>query len=164
MCGNVSFKKRLIAITAGNIRNGHIYLSGHHDFFPRECYGESNREKGAGRSISLLIEGFPSAIETDIALDGKNGKPRNFFRKRSWVNRFFEKHEIQEGDVLAIEKLSKYRYRIYPFETKNVRDGGHIPEHWRPISSKKPTAIDLFAGCGRCYGLKKPVSRILSVW
>ena len=41
MSGDVSNRKRLIAVTGGNIRNDHIYFSGHYDFFPKECFLES---------------------------------------------------------------------------------------------------------------------------
>ncbi len=148
MSGDVSDRKRLISITGGNLRNNHIYLSGHHDFFPKNCYGESNGKFGIGKSITLTIEGLPDLIQTDIAANGKNGKPRNFFRRRAWVRKFFEKHEIREGDVIAIEKLDKYKYRIYPFESKNIRSGACIPDHWPEVKKNKCTAVDLFAGCG----------------
>jgi len=38
MSGDVSNKKRLIALTEANLKekNHHIYISGHHDFFPEE--------------------------------------------------------------------------------------------------------------------------------
>jgi hypothetical protein len=41
MSGDVSDKKRLISITEANLkkRNRHTYISGHHDFFPKECHG-----------------------------------------------------------------------------------------------------------------------------
>ena len=148
MSGDVSFRKRLVSITAPNLRNNHIYLSGHHDFFPVECYGGSSKKKGIGRQLSLLIEGLPEPIQTDISTRSGNGKPRSFFRKRAWVRKFFEKHETREGDVIAIERLARFTYRIYPFESKNVRAGAVIPDHWPPLNPKKPTAIDLFAGCG----------------
>ena len=37
MSGDVSNKKRLIAITEANLKekNRHIYISGHHGFFPK---------------------------------------------------------------------------------------------------------------------------------
>ena len=105
MSGDVSDRKRLISITGGNLRNYHIYISGHIDFFPKESYGKSNKKQGGGKEISLFVEGFPCEIKTDIVINGTNGKPRNFFRKRGWVRKFFKKHEIREGDVIAIERL-----------------------------------------------------------
>ena len=156
MSGDVSDKKRLIAITGGNLRSNHIYISGHHDFFSRKCYGASSRKKGVGEEIALTVEGLEKEIRTDIATNGSNGRPRNFFRKRSWVRQFFEKHEIREGDVIAIEKIAKGRYRIYPFESKKVRAGSQVPNHWPSINSRKVTAVDLFAGCGgMSIGLKR---------
>ena len=148
MSGNVSERKRLVAVTKGNLSNNHIYFSGHHDFFPRECRGSSSRKNGTGKLLTLIVEGLPEPIQTDIATNSTNGSPRNFFRKRGWVRQFFEKHQIREGDVLAIEKLSAFTYRIYPFETRNFRVGTAIPGHWPPIDLRRPTAIDLFAGCG----------------
>lgn len=148
MSGDVSDKKRLVAITKGNIGNDHIYLSGHHDFFPLECYGNSKKKKGVGKELTLIVEGLAKPIKTDIGINGANGKPRNFFRKRSWARKFFEKHEIREGDVIAIERLKKNTYRVYPFESKKVREGAAIPDHWPEINHNKPTSIDLFAGCG----------------
>jgi len=38
MSGDVSDRKRLVTITAGNIAHKHIYISGHHDFFPKESF------------------------------------------------------------------------------------------------------------------------------
>ena len=130
MSGDVSDRKRLIAITEANLKekNKHIYISGHHDFFPDECYGQSSKEKGIGKEMTLIVEGLTGTFKTDIGIDGDNGKPRNFFRNRKWVRKFFEKHEIRAGDVVAIERLSKYTYRIYPFESKNLREGAHIPD------------------------------------
>ena len=156
MSGDVSDRKRLITITAGNLRHHHIYISGHHDFFPKECYGGSNKKKGMGKLLSIYLNGFSDPINTDIATNGGNGKPRNIFRKRTWIRKFFEKHELSEGDVIALEKLDKFHYRIYPFESKNIRDGSVIPDHWPSIKKSVPTVIDIFAGCGGfSCGLKK---------
>ena len=156
MSGDVSDRKRLVSITNGNLSNKHIYISGHHDFFPSECYGKSNAKSGTGQNLKLFVEGLPDPIETDISKDDGNGRPRNFFRKRGWVRRFFARHNLRPGDVVAIERIDKFAYRIYPFESKNVREGATIPDHWPEIDRKKHTSIDLFAGCGgMSIGLKK---------
>ena len=156
MSGDVSDRKRLVSITNGNLANKHIYISGHHDFFPSECYGKSNAKSGTGQNLKLLVEGLPDPIETDISKDDGNGRPRNFFRKRGWVRRFFARHNLRPGDVVAIERIEKFAYRIYPFESKNVREGATIPDHWPEIDREKHTSIDIFAGCGgMSIGLKK---------
>ena len=82
---------------------------------------------------------------TDLA---PRGGQRFIFRKRAWLGRFFEVHDIKSGDVVAIERLGTFEYRLYPFESKSIRSGSVIPEHWPKIAPSKPTAIDLFAGCG----------------
>jgi len=148
MSGDVSDKKRLVSLTKGNLANNHIYLSGHHDFFPEECYGKSSRSLGIGKELTLYVEGLGQPVKTDIGVNGSNGKPRNFFRNRRWVRRFFEKHELREGDVIAIERVRKLKYRVYPFESKSIREGARIPDHWPSLDALKPVAIDLFAGCG----------------
>lgn len=145
MSGDVSDKKRLIAITNGNVENQHIYLSGHQDFFPKQSYGASNRSKGLGVNLNLRVDGLSTVIETDLAPRGGN---RYIFRKRGWVRKFFDKHDIKPGDVVAVERIGKFDYRIYPFEAKNVRDGAHVPSDWPAVLPDKPTSIDLFAGCG----------------
>jgi DNA (cytosine-5)-methyltransferase 1 len=133
-----------------------LYISGHHDFFPIECYGASKKENGPGTEMTLLIEGLPEPVKTDISREADNRRPRNFFRDRKWVKKFITRHDLQEGDVVAIERIDSLTYRVYPFESKNVREGASVPDHWPPVEGGKPTAIDLFAGCGGfSIGLKK---------
>lgn len=156
MSGDVSDKKRLVSLTKGNLSHNHIYISGHHDFFPKECYGNPNESDGVGKELTLDVVGLDQKVLTDISVNGSNGKPRNFFRRRSWVGRFFRKHDLGEGDVIAIERLSRFNYRIYPFESKAVREGSDIPNHWPSVKPGELTCIDLFAGCGgMSVGLKK---------
>lgn len=112
MSGDVSDRKRLIAITSGNLRNKHIYISGHHDFFPPEVYGRSSRREAKAKPVTLHVEGLRDPVTTDIAVNGSNGRPRNFFRKRAWVRRFFKKHELREGDVVAPGRIQVYPLRI----------------------------------------------------
>jgi hypothetical protein len=101
MSGDVSDKKRLVALTIGNLSNNHIYISGHHDFFPKESYGNSNESNGIGKELTLDVLGLDQKVLTDISVNGSNGKPRNFFRRRWWVGRFFEKHHLQAGHLFA---------------------------------------------------------------
>ncbi len=39
MSGRVGHRKRLICVNAANLRANHLYLTGHADFFPADCYG-----------------------------------------------------------------------------------------------------------------------------
>ena len=68
MSGNVQDRKRLISITEANLKkkNGHIYISGHHDFFPKECHGKSNKKNGIKKEMTLIVEGLPKPVKTDI--------------------------------------------------------------------------------------------------
>jgi len=150
MSGTVAERKRLIELTAGNVRQNHLYISEHLDFFPPDIVGASrlNSEDDAC-PVAIHLDGLGETIETDIGSDAKSGKPRRMFRKRDWVRRFIEHHKLQEGDVLAIERRGERDYRLYPFHTKqNREDDWH---HWLeadPPPGKGPTAIELFAGCG----------------
>ena len=147
MSGNVGHKKRLITVNAANLRHKHLYIRDHLDFFPKESIGGSTNGRKAGRPLTLHVEGLTEPIVTDIPSDAKTGKPRAFFRKRTWVRRFFETAGIHEGDVIAIERLSPRAYRIYPFENKGKSDRG-IEWAWTAPPDKGPTVIELFAGCG----------------
>jgi hypothetical protein len=118
-----STTRRLIALTRGNLRNSHVYITQHHDFFPDECYGESATGEGAGKKIRLIVDGLAQAVETDIAKRRDTGRPRNFFRRRAWVSKFFKHHGLQEGDVVAIERLDRFVYRIYPLESRSAKGG-----------------------------------------
>jgi len=46
MSGDVSDRKRLVAITGANLRHNHIRFRKHEGFFPDECYGGSSKAKG----------------------------------------------------------------------------------------------------------------------
>lgn len=94
MSGRVGHRKRLVCVTAGNLRQNHLNLTGHTDFFPADCYGAAT----------------------------KNGKPRRFFRERAWAREFFAKHGLKPGDTVAIERIGSHHFRITPCDTKQARD------------------------------------------
>ena len=45
-------KKRLLRVTAGNLRQSHLYVNGHYDFFPPDCIGGAKRS-AAVRPIDI---------------------------------------------------------------------------------------------------------------
>ena len=34
--------KRLLRVTPGNVKNSHLYVNEHYDFFPSDCIGGAN--------------------------------------------------------------------------------------------------------------------------
>lgn len=135
-------RMRLISVTEGNLRNHHLYITGHHDFFPEECYGPSDARKGIECKLTLLVEGLPNTVETDIAKAKGNGHPRNFFRKRDWVGEFFKIHRLSAGDVVAIERLDSFTYRVYPFRTSDQKRQTAKPHNQGGQATLIPNAIE----------------------
>jgi len=69
-----SDRKRFIDVTGGNLRNSHIYITGHHDFFPVECFGPPKQTgESKSKAIRIYLDGMNRTVETDIALDGRTG-------------------------------------------------------------------------------------------
>jgi DNA (cytosine-5)-methyltransferase 1 len=146
MSGTVADRKRIIRVTQANLRWGHLYITGHHDFFPPDVIG-SNRKTELGVPIKLELHGLNKSIETDIGTE-KDGSPRRHFRNRTGIPEFYKHHEIQTGDLLALERLGERSYRLYPFQTAKVRE--HDWHCWleTPLETIAPTVLELFAGCG----------------
>lgn len=104
MSGTVAERKRLIRITAGNLRNNTINIGRQYGFFPSDCLGASRKSaNGHSKPIEIRLDGLNTAVETDIGTEAGTGKPRRMFRGRKWVREFFEHHQIKTGDVLAVE-------------------------------------------------------------
>jgi len=104
LSGTVADRKRLIRITAGNLRNNTINIGRQYGFFPSDCLGASRKSANwQTKPIQILLEGLNTTVETDIGTEAANGKPRRMFRGRKWVREFFEHHQIKPGDVLAVE-------------------------------------------------------------
>lgn len=148
MSGRVGHRKRLICINAANLRESHLYLTGHADFFPADCYGPSSEREGMGKLLRLDVAGRPEPVFTDIPTEAKSGKPRRFFRKRTWVREFFAKHGIKPGDTISIERISSHRFRILPFEAKETRQCPSTFVYTDEPDGDGPKVIELFAGCG----------------
>lgn len=151
MSGTVADRKRLLRVTAGNLRNNHLYVTGHLDFFPPGCVGGARKDAGRngnGAGIQVFLAGLNRVVETDIGCDARTGKPRGFFRGRTWVREFFEHHRIKTGDVLALERTAARQYRLYPFEAKTERRDDWHRFLAGPVAGEGPTVLELFAGCG----------------
>jgi hypothetical protein len=122
--------KRLLRVTAGNLRNNHLSVRGHLDFFPPESLGPSRKPtNGNGHTIELQLAGLNETVTTDIATD------KAIFRDRRWVRRFFSHHAVNSGDLLALERVNGHRYRLSP--ARRASDNG-----------KSFTAAEFFAGIG----------------
>ena len=134
MSGSVAQRKRLFRVTAGNLRQNHIYINGHYDFFPPDCVGPSRRSDAEGsRGVEIFLDGLNETVTTDIASDAKTGKPRGFFRGRKWVRQFFEHHQVAAGAFLALERLSD---RVYRLSVEPARE------------ERQLTCAEFFAGIG----------------
>ncbi|MGH7134568.1 MAG: DNA cytosine methyltransferase, partial [Pirellulales bacterium] len=110
--GSMTLSKRVLEVTAGNLRQNHIYIRGNYDFFPRDCIGPARRSQRGCGTIEIQLAGLNQTVTTDIGCDAKTGKPRGFFRSRRWVRLFFEHHRLKVGARLSLERLSERRYRL----------------------------------------------------
>ena len=66
---------------------------------PLRCAARDPRRSGNGngKPIRIYLAGLNKTVETDIARDAANGKPRRVFRARTWVREFFEHHNRRRG-------------------------------------------------------------------
>ena len=129
--------KRVLVVTPGNLRQNHLYIRDHYDFFPPDCIGSPRKNaNGNAKPIEIVLDGLDEVIETDIPTDARTGKPRGFFRERTWVRRFFKHHHIKQGDALELERVGKRRYRL---SLQGANGNG---------KQGPPTAAEFFAGIG----------------
>ena len=98
----------MIQLTDGNLRNHHVYLRKHLDFFPADAIGAASVRNGKGTLLTLHFDGLPSAVKTDISCEKKS------FRCRGPWREFFGLHHLAEGDSVVIERVSAYDYQILP--------------------------------------------------
>lgn len=125
-------RKRLIQIKPANLRNNHIYVKDHLDFFPADVVGPAKRTKKAthaGNEIQISLSGLDRTITTDVGRDPSTNRPRSFLRDRQWIGRFFEHHKIEAGDWLALERLEERHYLL-------------------SVESSAPRFAEFFAGIG----------------
>jgi hypothetical protein len=118
-------KRRFLVVTAGNLRQNHIYVRGHLDFFPPECVGPSRKTQNGARSlIRIALEGLAEVVSTDLSADPRTGKLRGFFRGRGWVRKFFQYHNVVAGDLLALQRTDTTSYRLSVESRTSVKSSG----------------------------------------
>lgn len=39
---------------------------------------------------------------------------KKFFRKRGWIREFFDRNGMRAGDMVSIEEIAPYSYRVAP--------------------------------------------------
>lgn len=93
----------LVAVTGGNLRNGHVYFRGIRTLFPTDAFGGKTKSD-AGRPVTLQLANGPT-IETDLVDD------RGIFRSRLW-RQWFEHSEVQPGDMLHFRRIEQRVYRV----------------------------------------------------
>lgn len=108
-----SDRSRLIEVTAGNLRQNHLYVRSLYDFFPPDIVGGSRRNGAAGQ-IELILDGLNETVHTDIGRDAQTGRPRGFLRCRGSLRRFYEHHNVRAGDRVVVEKISPRKFRLAP--------------------------------------------------
>jgi putative DNA methylase len=104
-CGdNAMSVYRYLTITQGNLDNRHFYLTEALDIFPNDVFGGADASQSAPRT--LRVECGNEVVETDI------DRTKNIFRKRGWVGRFFDANRVMPGDIVCLEQIEPYRYRV----------------------------------------------------
>lgn len=94
-----------VELTAGNIRNNHIYLRSLLDRFPADTIGGGNAAHKAPRELAIDWGGA-APVMTDI--DGT----KKIFRSRGWIGSFFERTGARPGDLVCIERTGPYACRV----------------------------------------------------
>ncbi|MBL8763819.1 MAG: hypothetical protein JNM07_06080 [Phycisphaerae bacterium] len=69
MSGRAGHRKRLICVNAANLRENHLYITGHTDFFPAAAFGPSSEKAGTGKPVRLDVERLSEPAFTDIPTD-----------------------------------------------------------------------------------------------
>jgi hypothetical protein len=99
----------VITLTQGSLNNNYINLGNHLGFFPADAVGEANSRDGEGRHPDGALRRPAPPGE-----DRHRRPPHKDFRQRKPIREFFERHGLKAGEMIAIEKLSDYEYRVLP--------------------------------------------------
>jgi hypothetical protein len=122
-------ESRVIELTPAAHQHGNLNLAScGKQFFPGDAIGGSTRRL-SGVPITIVAKGISEPVKTDIPTDKRTGRPRWFFRQRSWVRTFVRTNSLIPGDALVIRRISNRKYELVP-------------------KQRRLKFIDLFAGIG----------------
>jgi len=93
-----------IPITAGNLRNGHVYLREFLWFFPKEAM---RPQRTSGSDLSPCILDLPGVGTVESEID----PTKAIFRWRGW-KKFFRLHRVAEGDQLVFSRTNRKRFSV----------------------------------------------------
>lgn len=153
---------RVLLLTAGNLRQGHIYVRAHLDFFPTDCIGPAKSSgKKRTRPIEISLEGSDKVNYTGIGINARTGKPRHHLRGGRWLRSFFEANRAKPGDfvVLTREENRRYRLAISPQAGRTDQQAEEIPP-----ATRERTFAEFFAGTGFSKGFAaQPIDRLRGI-
>lgn len=92
-----------VQLTAGNLRNNSVYVTGIRSHFPRASVGGRNK-KESGRPFTLMLDGGPT-VATDIVGE------RNLFRTRAW-GAWFRAMNAKPGDEVVFTPVASDAYFV----------------------------------------------------
>lgn len=122
----------LFKVTDDDLRQCRLHVSTKDVFFPTNGMVSSGRFVAEGM-VEIQLDGLDTTVTTDIESDCGNCIPGRSFLDRGRAKHFFEHHGIRAGDVLALERISDRRYRLF------VRSAKDRPQL---------TVCEFFAGIG----------------
>lgn len=93
-----------VPVTAGNLRNGHLYLREFLWFFPKTAIRGCGTERRDPKPCILELPGL-GTIETEIDAD------KAIFRWRGW-KKFFRLQNVAEGDSIVLSRLARDRFTV----------------------------------------------------
>lgn len=107
-------ESRIIKLASEDIKNSKLNIRPCGlDFFPEGILGGSTKTN-LGTQITIKAKGLPHPIKTDIPTDRTTGRPRWFFRERSWVKKFVKVHGLNTGDTIVITRIAPRKYLVIP--------------------------------------------------
>jgi len=93
-----------VRVTAGNLRNGHVYIKDCLWFFPKEAIRGERTDQTEAHPCTLELAEV-GVVETEI--DPHKG----IFRWRGW-KKFFLQHNVVENDSIVFSRINRYRFAV----------------------------------------------------